>query len=661
MVSEGKTIEYIEQGKLICALCLQEKGKRLHLLTPTNREVNISPKRAILISEDTVSTARPRDVLLDHLRKAEEERNRLKAQVDVKELWELVHDENEGFTHKDLAQLCFGPEITDHHVSAVVRALFEDRLYFKLKEGIFVPNTPQRVEQIILQREEEARREERLCRGAEWLKAALKGGQPPEPQWKAYVVELLQQLALHGREAKQYDEAKELLERAGVPGPEKARQLLVELGIWQEDENLEILRAGIPVDFTPEQLQEADSLSAREIERAGVEDMTGLDTVTIDGPFTRDFDDAISLQETDQGTQLFIHIADVASVVEPETPLDREAFQRASSLYLPRRSVSMIPQLLSENKLSLKEGLDRPAITLLCTLDQAGEVKDYRFVASVVRVKRQLTYEQVNRDLEKDPELKKMFALAKALKEKRRLRGALNLSLPELQISVDQEGTVQPYLLDQGSPSRMIIAEFMILFNWLAGRFCKEHQIPALYRTQPPPSELIEQGSKPFIYYVFHQRRKLHPLLIDTTPAPHSTLGLEVYSQVSSPIRRYLDLVVQRQIRASLLGQTPPYNQDDLEKIRMATEPTLRELARIKRVRLRYWLLKFFSQNIGKAFPAVVLDELNTKYRLVLSQFLITTEVKKDQAPLLGPGQEVLVEVVKADPWEDTLVVKVVE
>ncbi len=661
-VSQGKIIEYIDQGKFVSAVCLQEKGNKLHLLTSGNREANISPKRALLISDATINVARPREELLEHLRNIEQERKRLKGEVDVRELWELIHDENERFSHRDLAQLCFGPEITDHHVSAIVRALFEDRLYFKLKDGFFIPNTQERVEQIIAQREEEAKKEERLRRGASWLKAALRCKEgKEEEQWKDYVIGLLEQVALYGKEAKIYGEAKELLERAGAPGPEKARELLVKLGIWDEDQNLEILRSKVPTEFSSGQMEEAQGLSLMELDSSGAEDLRDLETVTIDGPFTRDFDDAISLKETRDGSQLAIHIADVASVIKPGSLLDKDAFRRASSLYLPRRSIPMIPQLLSENKLSLIQGKDRLAITLLCDFDQSGELMDYRFQVSVVRVKRKLTYEEVNQELERDPTLQRMHFLARVLRDRRIERGALNLTLPEVQITVGPDGLVQPYLLDQNSPSRMIIAEFMILFNWLAGEFCKQQGIAALYRTQPPPSELVEQGPHPFIYYVFQQRRKLHPLLIDTHPAPHSTLGLEVYSQVSSPIRRYLDLAVQRQIRAHLMGQPPPYSEEGLEKIRMETEPVLRELARIKRARIRYWLLKFFAQNLGKAFPAVVLDELNTKYRVVLSQFLITTEIRKQQAPALRAGQEILVQVVKADPWNDALVVKVVE
>ncbi|HDG97349.1 MAG TPA: hypothetical protein ENG73_04130 [Desulfobacterales bacterium] len=130
IMTQGKIVEYIDQGKIICSLCLQDKGNRLHLLTTSNREVNLSPKRALLISETSFDTSKSREELLEYLKRTEALRKALKEEVNPKELWELVHGEREIFDNKYLAELCFGEPVTDHHVSALVRALFEDRLHF---------------------------------------------------------------------------------------------------------------------------------------------------------------------------------------------------------------------------------------------------------------------------------------------------------------------------------------------------------------------------------------------------------------------------------------------------------------------------------------------------------------------------------------------------
>ena len=658
IMTQGKIVEYIDQGKIICSLCLQDKGNRLHLLTTSNREVNLSPKRALLISETSFDTSKSREELLEYLKRTEALRKALKEEVNPKELWELVHGEREIFDNKYLAELCFGEPVTDHHVSALVRALFEDRLHFRLKDGKFLANTEERVEQILKQKEEEALREERLAKGSEWIRNVMAGRPAQGPEVKDYVIGVLKDLALHGKDSSLINEGKELLARAGIARIEESRNILVKLRIWDEDENLDLIRFNIPSKFTEEERQEATSLALITPSQEGLEDLTHLDVVTIDGPLTRDFDDALSIRVNEETIELGIHIADVASIVRPETNLDKSAASKPSSLYLPRRQIPMIPPELSENILSLKKGAERNSISLLCRFTKAGELIDYRFTLARIQVRENLTYSEVNGSIEADPSISEMFRLARLLRQRREERGALNLSLPEVQVIVDEQGNISTFQLDQNTPSRMIVAEFMILYNWLAGRFCRDNEIPALYRTQAEPSERLSQDGMDYLLYVFLQRRRIYPLLLDTSPGPHSGLGLDAYAQVSSPIRRYLDLVVQRQIREFLVSGSPLYDEKQLEKIRMVVEPILRVLARIKRNRLRYWILKLLSKNVGKRYKAMVLDDIRSKYRIVLTDFLMTADIKKVEGLLLGQGQYIWVEVKKADPWGDTLVLE---
>ena len=194
---QGKIIEFIDQGRFICTLCLQDKGTRLHLLTPLNREVNISPKRALLFSKASLDTGMPREELLNRLKETEARRKKFQENVHVKELWELVRDGQEHFDYVDLAQLCFGNEITDDHISALVRALFDDRLYFKLKDGRFLPHSEEMVNQIIKQKEEEARRETRLKEGGAWLRNHVQNKPVQPPSCKNEIIDLLIELALY--------------------------------------------------------------------------------------------------------------------------------------------------------------------------------------------------------------------------------------------------------------------------------------------------------------------------------------------------------------------------------------------------------------------------------------------------------------------------------
>jgi exoribonuclease-2 len=657
-MNEGKIIEYIDQGKFVCAVCLQDKGNRLHLLTPLNREVNLSPKRALLISSASMDTLSPRQELLSRLKQTEALRERLKGEVHVEEIWELVRDEAASLDYTDLAQLCFGDAITDDHISALVRALFEDRLYFKMKDGCFLPNSEETVDQIVRQREEEALREERLKQGSAWLEDVILDKGVREPARKDEIIDLLKELALFGNDAPNLRYGKELLLRSGISDIRRARALLVKLGVWEEDENLDLHRLDIRTAFSEKVISDSERLRNVGIEKTERENLTHLSAFTIDGPLTRDFDDALSMKVSSDGILLGVHIADVAAAISPDSLLDREASQRCSSLYLARRQIPMMPQDLSQDALSLREGCERPAISLICRLDEEANLIDYRFTSSLVKVQRQLTYDQVNDLYTKEGLLEQMHRVSQQLRQKRIEQGALILSLPEMAVRIGSDSSLHLGMVDQETPSRTMVAELMILYNWLAARFCRDNQIPILYRGQEEPSERLSMDEAGYSYFVFKQRRRLNPLMIDTQPRPHTGLGLDVYTNASSPIRRYLDLVVQRQIRNHLLERGPLYGKEELEAIRMSVEPILRDLERVKRNRIRYWIQKYLLQHVGEKFPALILDSLKSRYRILLTDFLMVAEMRREDGQDLSEGQKIMVTVKRSDPWNDQLTVE---
>ncbi|MDY7034945.1 MAG: ribonuclease catalytic domain-containing protein, partial [Thermodesulfobacteriota bacterium] len=488
-MNQGKIIEYIDKGKFVCTFCIQDRGNKLHLLTTSNREINLSPKRAFLISGTLINTLSPREELLKILKRTEELRIGLMKEVHVKEIWELTKDENESFDYRYLAQLCFGEIVTDDHISALVRALFEDRLYFRMKEERFLPNSEAIVDQILRQREEDALREEQLSQGGHWLKGVLRGENISEPSHKKDIIKLLVEVALYGKEAPEYKFGKDLFLRAEISDIEQARKLLIMLNVWEEDENLDLIRLGIRSSFNEKLLIEAEQLSKIQIKSTGGEDLRDLDVITIDGPSTRDFDDALSLEIKEDTFHLGIHIADVVGIIPPYSPLDLEAFQRGASVYLPRRQIPMIPPRLSQDTLSLKQDSDRAAISLMSRFDKDGNLLDYRFIPSLIRVKRQLTYDEVNDLFINKSPFKEMIRLSQIMRQKRIDRGALILSLPEVSFEIKTNSSISLKMIDQDTPSRMIVAEFMIFYNWMAARFCQDNNIPILYRGQEGPSE----------------------------------------------------------------------------------------------------------------------------------------------------------------------------
>jgi exoribonuclease-2 len=657
-MSEGKIIEYIDQRKIVAAVCLKDKASKLQLLTSSNHETSIPPKRALLVSTASLPLNSSREELVRELKEVEKNRLELMEKVSVHELWELTHEEKEVFSFADLAQFAFGNHITDDHISALMRALFADRIYFKLKDNCFVPHSPEKVAQVSKAIEAAEQREREVSQGGWFLKELISGRIPEDPPLREKIVEVLTQLALYGKDAPSYMVGKEMLSRAGIKDITQARNLLVTLKVWDEDENLDLHRLHIRTEFTEPVLEEAERIAQEEPDFSGREDLTGLPIFTIDGPFTRDFDDALSLEPINRGYRLGIHITDVTPFIKPDSPLDREAFSRASSIYLPVTQIPMLPPKLSNNALSLVKDAERLAVTLFCDVDANLDLIGYRFSLTVVRVEKQRTYDEVNEMYLGDPLLVALHQLTQALRQKRAMNGAMLIPLPEIHFSFDDRSRPRVALIDQDTPARVMVSESMILYNWLAARFAAETGVPILYRGQEPPQERLSSDGSDYIYYVFQQRRKIRPLSIDTVPQPHSGIGVDAYTNATSPLRRYMDLLVQRQILSGVTGKKPVYTQPRIKEMGISVQQTLKDIDVMKRNRIRYWVLRYLAERIGERLPALVFQKLRSKYLVILMDLLLVGELPLVRMQELSPGDKTTVIVKKADPRADILLLE---
>ena len=657
-MSEGKITEYIDQKKVILSVCLKDRGSKLQLLTQSNHEVSISPKRALFISSTALDISRSREELLMELKEIEKRRAHYMEQVSVHDLWELTYEEDQVFTYQYLAQLVFGKSVTDDHVSALVRALFADKIYFKMKDDYFVPHSPEKVEQIKSAREASELREREISEGANWLKEVQSNRHPKDPPLRDKIIELITQLALYGKDARDFRQGKEMFARAGIKDISQARSLLVRLKVWDQDENLDLHRFNIRTDFSEPALREAATVDTKEIDSSDREDLTDLSIVTIDGERTKDFDDALSLQPLDRGWRLGVHITDLVPFIDIDGHLDKEASMRASSIYLPTQQVPMLPSSLSNDTLSLIKCCNRSAISLLADFDREWNLENYRFVPSIVRVQGQLTYNQVDASYDNDPVFSALYQLAQVLRQRRIASGALIIPLPEIHFDLETNSGVQVKLVEQNTPARTIVAECMILYNYLAAKLASETKLPILYRGQEPPQETLFIDESNYTYYVFQQRRKLQPLVIDTTSQPHSGLGVDVYTQATSPLRRYSDLLAQRQMRAALFEESPPYSETQLKELSPIIQKALRDIEAMKRNQIRYWILKHLANRINEHFSALVFQKLRSKYLVILPDFLFVGELPITSGLDLSPGEEIGVVVKRSDPWDDLLVLE---
>jgi ribonuclease R len=371
----------------------------------------------------------------------------------------------------------------------------------------------------------------------------------------------------------------------------------------------------LPTIFPPEVLAEATSV-AKPIEAAEVlerADLQGLPFVTIDGENARDFDDAVALESRTQGVRLWVAIADVAHYVPIDSPLDREAARRGTSVYFPDRVLPMLPEALSNEICSLRPGERRLTLSVVLDYDREGLLESTDFKLAVIRSRARLTYGDVKqlllerndaalqRHADHVPMLDRMERLCRQLMEQRRLRGSIDFDLPEAEIVLDLTGRTENIVRAERHVGHQIIEEFMIAANTAVARKLQQHGVPSLHRIHEPPdpdritelSRLLTSLGLPSlpaepapadiqqIVAAVEDRpekrlvntvllRSMRQARYATDALGHFGLATRSYTHFTSPIRRYPDLIVHRLMRELLLRGDLTAQWRDYWSVRLA-------------------------------------------------------------------------------------------
>jgi exoribonuclease II len=662
----GTVVEFFVDKRLTLGVCLEAKGERFLVLTEADREINLPESRFLHVAPHALNVQKGRDQLIQSLRDIAKRREELRSRIDLAEVWELVWAEPEAYDCTFLAGLVFGEEMTPDHTAAMYRACWDDTIHFSRKADTFVPNPPETVEQLLHQKIRKEERERELATAAAFVKAVWEGHAPVPEALAAQEpwIELLKEYALHDTEAPRYRLARDLLSRAEITAADAPFRLLVRLGVWDEDENLLLLRLGVPTSFSPEVLQEAEHAARQVIERElgridQRRDLTALHAMSIDSELTQDIDDALSCELADGLIILGIHIADPASVIRPTMLLDREAGDRATSLYFPEGKIPMLPPLLSEGALSLVAGEVRPAMSLLVTLTPEGEILDFQITPSLIRVAERLTYQDADARIGHEPRLTQAFELAQRLRQSRFDSGAIALPIPQVDLFVDRDKQITVRLTDREAHSQILVSELMILANSLVGQFCAQRQIPLVYRGQAAPRETFPTSLTydPVLHY--RQQRAMHPARMGLEPTRHSSLGVDVYTTFTSPLRRYVDLLAHRQLHAYLEHGEPLYDTERLKTILAEVEASLSRAGTVDHDRRRYWLLRYLGQRQGDVFTGIVLDRFPRNYLVVLPEVMQEIDIPVGGKEL-APGDRVKVRIETVQPRTGMLKVSLV-
>jgi ribonuclease R len=418
------------------------------------------------------------------------------------------------------------------------------------------------------------------------------------------------------------------------------------------DIQIVILKHDLPHVFPAEVLEEAAAI-ASEVTADQLEgrlDLRSVPTVTIDGETARDFDDAITLHQTEDGTfDLGVHIADVSYYVRSDTALNQEARLRGTSVYFPERAVPMLPEPLSNGICSLNPRVDRLAMSALMKVDGGGRVIDYKIRETVIRSDERMTYTNVNKLLERKdavlferyepllPLFGDMERLARILIRMRERRGAIDFDLPESIFEFDDEGRIAGVLRAERNIAHRIIEEFMLLANETVAGHLAQRRIPSIYRIheEPEPNRVAEfsvlaagfghafpaaevtsfdyqrlskqlQGKPEERVLSYAMLRSLQRARYSPENKGHFGLASQVYTHFTSPIRRYPDLIVHRILRESVASAEVPIPRGELELISVESSERERAADNAERELEDWRKAVLMSEHLGEEFEGVI-------------------------------------------------------
>ena len=577
------------------------------------RVLRAGEKLDIELDNGQVAKVRPKDVVWLHPGPLRSLGDLRPQNGEVQAAWEILAGSHT--TLHDLAELVYG---TFTPASAwAAWQLVAEGVYFRGSAEDVLAGTP----------EEVARRQAvRAAAGAEreaWQDFLGRARQRRFIDEDLRFVKEVENLAL-GRATG----SRVLRELGREESAENAHALLLELGYWDALVDPYPARLGLPAaapDLDVPPLPDEERL-----------DLTALAAFAIDDEETDTPDDALSFVPTageagfadggEDGTsqesiagRLWVHVADPAALMPPGSPLDLEARARASTVHLPEGNVPMIPPA-AVKVLGLGLSALSPALSFGLDVGSHGQVLGLQVAPSWIRATR-LTYEAAEAELDSEPwrQLSRLTAGHRAL---RMAQGAVNLDFPEVKLKI-ADGQVHVRRI-ASLRSRAVVEEAMIMAGEAVARLAMERGIPLPFATQDPP-DAPDADLQPETYSeMFALRRTLKHSQYRSAPAPHAGLGLAAYAQATSPLRRYLDLVVHQQLRAYLRGEPLLDAQEMLERVGSA-EAMLGAVRQADRSAVRHWTLVYLLQQGKWRGEGVLIEKHGLSGNLLIPELALET------------------------------------
>jgi len=655
-------LAYLSQGEIFFALEKERKKNKVLAVSPLQKDVSFAEDKILATFSFSDMTIPP---LIEEAKKLIEDFNQLEETLSLEELYLLVQEEEHGFLLEELTSFMFSSPSSLQKL-ALFSALLKDKIFFKQKNNQFFSKSQEEVDltlkKIALEKEREEQKKQEKNIALNWLQAHLnKESLPqvlPPPKEVLSFLKPVKTLAIEGDESLKKSVALEILhhlnEISGLKiegNPVYASfKLLRDLGVFHEDENLLIQRYALTLYPQEEEKEEVLNLIQNFKKQEGFqENLTHLTTFSVDDAKTKDIDDAFSVENLPTGYRFFIHIAHASLYIPPKSLLDNRAFKKTTSLYLPNNVFSMLPLEFSENLCSLLEQKEKNALSFIIETNKNFEILNTAIKPSVVFIKKNKSYEEVNEILANPTHNSywffKTFYNFALIQQKKRLQEqhGIEFAFPTI-IPKIVEGQIVLKHYNPFSQSAFIVKEMMVLGNALAANFCKTHSLPIIYTAQDEPDAVFTLENrliteKAEMLSIVKYMKKAYTT---TQPHPHYALGLSCYTQATSPIRRYQDLVIQRQITAFITNKPLPYSIDAIYEIKTALEIQKPIISQIESESNKYWLLKYLLLHYrNKPLEGIVTKELPDGYLVEIQKTLTYAKIISKQNLELGQKIEV--------------------
>ncbi|PIE69157.1 MAG: ribonuclease II [Deltaproteobacteria bacterium] len=665
----GTVVEYIQHNQPVMGWVQQLQSGRARLVNSNQREIKLPVARLLPWTGPCLPETSSRNEILHTLKTLHAHRETLGQAIDPLELWELAQGEIDQASIEWLAALLWDTPDIDQK-AALGRRLLAAKTYFKFAPPHFVIY-PQ---ETVAKRTEEMRRaqeRERLVSQGQALFKALwqahKANTPCNHTLEPDLADPLKQFLLDRLGACQGKDTEALWKKmtAGLPDlPFLALHLAETWGIVPQHYNYLLDQAGYAWEdaaWSAPFVEEVRQMRDRVL--ATAQPVTCNGAVSIDSSSTRDIDDGFRVSKQDDGYHLDILLACPAWGWEFGSDLDKAVMDRFSSVYLPEGTANMLPLDLGNDFFSLHAGQNRPALRLHVHLDEQGHVLDYSPQTAWVCLHRNLTYSQVQDNLDSDqpePMLAWADELAQHVRARRMEQGAVIMQQPDPVITLtasDQGITVNLEPGREENRAQALVSEYMILANSLMARWAINKQLPLIFRTQNLSLPKGSAGIWSAPCDIFRLIKCMGPSILEAQPGRHATLAVDAYASVTSPLRRYTDFINMAQIVSCIRGEEPPWSQATLEAQLPYLSARAQAVGAIQRLRPRYWKYLFFQQQ-GKQRQWVgeIVDH---------NDRMVTVSLRQEQLFLKAPtslfgdnvclGQQFALRMGKVDPLHNEL------